>query len=104
MRGYLGSDFNWMWAAARYFWHGHNPYNNPAFAVGHPYPFFNSFPYPLPAMFFSMPFAPFPTYFAAALFFGVSVAFLAYGASRHSCLYLPTFLSAPLFIAATLAR
>ena len=104
MRGHLGSDFNWMWAAARYFWHGHNPYYNPAFGTGHPYPFHNPLPYPLPAVFFSMPFAPFPPYFAAALFFGVSVAILAFGASRHGWLYLPMFLSAPLVVAATVAQ
>lgn len=103
-RGYLASDFNWLWAAAKFLWHGHNPYHNPAFRKGNPYPFSNPLPYPLAAVFFSMPFAPFPAYIAGALFFGVSVALLAFGASRYDWLYLPMFLSAPLVISGTVAQ
>ena len=103
-RGYLGSDFNWMWGAARYFLSGHNPYHNPQFALGHPYPFSNPLPYPLPAVFFSIPFAPFPPYLAAALFFGVSIGILAFGTSRHGSRYLPMFFSASMFMAASVSQ
>ncbi len=103
-RGYLASDFNWMWAAARYLLQGHNPYHNPAFVLGNPYPFSNPLPYPLPAVFYSIPFAPFTPYLAGALFFGVSVAILAFSVSGHGTKYLPIFFTSSMYMAASVAQ
>ena len=104
VRGYLGSDFNWLWAAARYWVAGGNPYHNPAFAVGKPYPFWNPLPYPLPAVILSMPFALFEPYLAAALFMGVSSGLLAWGVLPKWRRYAPMFASAPFVIALAVAQ
>lgn len=90
-----GADFGWARDAARVLLAGANPYaNTPA----------GSIPYPLPAALLALPFAPFPAELAAALFFGISSALLAFGLVRQSPERLLIFLAYPYWAALMTAQ
>jgi hypothetical protein len=61
-------------------------------------------PYPLPAAFFGVLFAPFPIVLASAAFFGISSGLLAFGLTQKRFLPLMTFLAAPYWVALTWAQ
>jgi hypothetical protein len=103
-RQYYAGDFTWLWRAGQVLLEGHNPYHNPEFLAGHPYPFNQPLVYPLPAVLFTLPFAFLPPYFAGALFFGLSSGLLAFGITRDGWSRLPVFFSAPFFVAAGVAQ
>jgi hypothetical protein len=54
----LGADFTWPWRGAHELLAGNNPYIT--IVANGPYPFDAPLYYPLPALLYSLPFAPFP--------------------------------------------
>lgn len=104
-RGGYAGDFTWAWRAARLLTQGQNPYRDPGLDPIFPYPFDAPLLYPLTAVVIAAPFALFPAWLAGSLFFGCSAALLAYGIARSRRWYLlPLFLSAPFYVAATVAQ
>lgn len=61
-------------------------------------------PYPLPAAFIGVLFAPLPVVLASAAFFGLSSGLLAFGLTQRRFLPLMTFLAAPYWVALTWAQ
>jgi hypothetical protein len=74
-------DFHWSWLAAKAVVHGQNPYSTGSL-------------YPLPAFLAAVPFTPFASDVATALFSAVTSAILAWVVTRQSYDRLPLFLSA----------
>lgn len=103
-RGGLAADFTWALRGVERLLAGDNPYNDPGLAPYHPYPFDAPLFYPLPALLVALPFTPLPYELAGALFFGVSSGLLAFGLARRAPFLLPLFLSAPYYVAATVAQ
>ncbi|MDW8061001.1 MAG: hypothetical protein RMK01_13120 [Thermomicrobium sp.] len=104
-RGGYAGDFTWAWRAARLLAQGQNPYRDPALDPIFPYPFDAPLLYPLTAVVVAAPFAALPAWLAGALFFGASSALLAYSIARTQRWHLvPLFLSAPFYVAATVAQ
>lgn len=101
-RGFLASDFMWPLRAAQHLLAGQNPYE--FMRPDGPYPFDAPFYYPLTAALVATPFTRFPPYLAGALFFGVSAGILMYAILRSDAQRWPIFLSAPFFIAASVAQ
>lgn len=96
-----GPDFQVFWEHARTLVGGGNPYAHPAVVgPGRVAPLL----YPLPAAMLVAPFAWLPMPLAGALFFGLSSALLAYGATRDGWHRLLLFVSGPFIIAATLGQ
>ncbi|MFL5575705.1 MAG: hypothetical protein ACJ79S_07055 [Gemmatimonadaceae bacterium] len=94
-------DFLVFWHHARTLLAGENPYLHPlVLGPGRQAPFL----YPLPAAMLVAPFAWLPMPAAGALFFGLSSALLAYGATRDGWHRLLLFLSGPFVLAATLGQ
>jgi hypothetical protein len=90
-----GADFNWALRAARALLSGNNPYaNTPAGTI----------PYPLPAALAALPFVAFPPEVAAALFFGISSALLAFGLVRQGPERLLSFFAYPYWAALMTAQ
>lgn len=90
-----GADFGWSHRAARALLSGENPYaNTPAGTI----------PYPLPAALAALPFAPFSSEIAAALFFGISSGLLAFGLIRQAPERLLIFLAYPYWAALMTAQ
>ena len=77
------ADFGWAVHAARHVLAGQNPYDTPLEQ------------YPLTAAFFGVPFVWLPPEMAAALFYGISSALLAFGISSHGYHRLLVFLAYP---------
>jgi len=84
--------------------HGTDPYTNPAFGRGKPYPYDVPLLYPMPALIVALPFTMFSRYVAGALFFGIGSGALAFGLTRDGYARLPLFLSPPFFVAAYVAQ
>lgn len=104
-RGGYAGDFTWAWRAARLLAQGQNPYRDPGLDPIFPYPFDAPLLYPLTAVVIAAPFALFPAWLAGSLFFGCSAALLAYVIARSQRWFLlPLFLSAPFYVAATVAQ
>jgi len=103
-RGYGDGDFTWPLGGASALLHHIDPYTNPAFGPGKPYPYGDLLFYPMPALIIALPFTVFPPYFAGALFFGIGSAVLGYAVTRDGYDRLPIFLSAPFFVAAYVAQ
>lgn len=103
-RGYGAGDFTWPLGGASAFIHGINPYTNPAFGPGKPYPYGDPLFYPLPALFVALPFTFLQPYIAGAVFFGLGSGLLAYAITRNGVERLPLFFSAPFFVAALVAQ
>lgn len=101
-RGFLASDFMWPLRAATYVLAGENPYE--LIRPQGPYPFDAPFYYPLTAALVAIPFTSFPPYLAGALFFGISAGILMYAILKHDPQRWPLFLSAPFFVAASVAQ
>ena len=94
-------DFTYPWLAARFVFHGVDPYIAMRTAVT---PFQPVFFYPLPAAFFALPIAWLPAQGAAAIFIGLSGGWLAYALSLNGWWRLLVFASAPGFSAANSAQ
>ena len=77
------ADFGWAVRAARHVLAGQNPYNTPLEQ------------YPLTAAFFGVPFVWLRPEMAAALFYGISSALLAFGLIPHGYHRLLVFLAYP---------
>ncbi len=77
------ADFGWAVRAAQHVLAGQNPYDTPLEQ------------YPLTAAFFGVPFVWLRPEIAAALFYGISSALLAFGISRHGYHRLLVFLAYP---------
>jgi len=77
------ADFGWAVRAAQHVLAGQNPYDTPLEQ------------YPLTAAFFGVPFVWLRPEMAAALFYGISSALLAFGISRHGYHRLLVFLAYP---------
>lgn len=77
------ADFGWAVRAGRYMVERRNPYDTPLEQ------------YPLVAGLFGLPFLRLPPEVAAALFYGISSAALAFGLSRHGYHRLLVFLAYP---------
>jgi hypothetical protein len=90
-----GADFNWAHQAARDLLAGRNPYATTPRGI---------IPYPLPAALAALPFASFAPEVAAALFFGISSAFLALGIVRKDPMRLLIFLAYPYWSALMTAQ
>jgi hypothetical protein len=90
-----GADFNWAHQAAQDLLSGRNPYATTSHGI---------IPYPLPAALAALPFASFPPEVAAALFFGISSAFLALGIVRKDPMRLLIFLAYPYWSALMTAQ
>lgn len=103
-RGYGAGDFTWTLGGAEALLHGVNPYTNPAFGRGLPYPHGDPLFYPLPALFVSLPFTLVPSYVAGALFYGIGSGLLAFAVTRDGYARLILFLSAPYFVGAYVAQ
>ncbi len=102
-RGALASDFTYPWRAARALLVGQNPYQ--VIQPGENYPFESPFLYPLPAAILSIPFGLInDPYLAGAIFFGFSSSLLAFVILRYDRMKFPVFLSAPYFVAASVAQ
>jgi hypothetical protein len=95
---FLAKDFTWPWRAARAIAAGYDPYQ--VIQTTGPFPFSSPFFYPLPAALVALPLAPLPADRAGAVFFGISVALLAFAVTRDSFGRLLLFTSAPFFMAA----
>jgi hypothetical protein len=102
-RGVLASDFEWPLCAGRAVLAGQNPYVASAAPIGTA-PFDDFFFYPLPAALYAIPFAPLNDYVAGAAFFGLSSGLLCFLSARGTWRHFPVFLSAPFFIASTVAQ
>lgn len=100
--GNSAGDFTWPWRAARLLLGGDNPYR--AILPGGEYPYNDYFYYPLPTAVFAIPFSVLPPYAAGALFFGASSGLLFYAIRRERPYLWPVFLSAPFYVAATVAQ
>jgi hypothetical protein len=76
------SDFEPVWAGARGWLSGRNPYEivGPGRELARDLPLF----YPFPAVLFGLPFAPFPLRIADALFAGLGVAVFVYGVTHRT--------------------
>ncbi len=103
-RGELAADFTWPLRGARRLLAGHNPYDDPALAPFLPYPFDAPLLYPLPALLVAIPFLPLAWELAGALFFGLGSGLLAFGLARRAPHLLLLFVSAPYYVAATVAQ
>src|SRR5688572_13368067 len=90
-------DFSYPWHAARALVGGQNPYDALRTETG--LPFSRWYLYPLPNAVAAMPFAFLPEYAAGGVFFGVSSALLAYGATSQDWWRLGMFASAPFVVA-----
>jgi hypothetical protein len=99
-RGVGAADFTWPLGGAVALLHGVDPYTNPLFKLGNPYPYGDPLFYPLPALFVALPFTVIPKYLAGALFYGIGSGLLAYGVTRDGWARLPLFLSAPFYVGA----
>ena len=86
------ADFGWALYAARRLLSGQNPYNTPLEQ------------YPLTAALFAAPFVRLPPESAAAIFYGISSALLAFGLTRHGYERLLTFLAFPYWAALITAQ
>lgn len=102
--GFGAGDFTPALDSARALLHGIDPYTNPAFGIGKPYPHDVPLLYPMPALLIAVPFTIFSPYVAGALFFGIGSGALAFGITRDGYARLPLFLSAPFFVAAYVAQ
>lgn len=103
-RGHGASDFSYPRRAASRLFHGQNPYRDPSVGGGHSYPFEMQFPYPLPTAVLAAPFTLLPPVASGALFAGVSCALLAFGLLRYRPHQAPLLLSAPLWVAVSVAQ
>ena len=103
-RGYGDGDFTWPLGGASALLHHIDPYTNPVFGPGKPYPYGDFLFYPLPAVLVALPFTALPPYFAGALFFGIGSAALGYAVTRDGYDRLLIFLSSPFFVAAYVAQ
>jgi hypothetical protein len=101
-RAQLAADFNFAWRAAWYLLDGQNPYT--AIQPAGDYPFQTYFYYPLTAAIAAIPFAWLPPYIGGAVFFGVSSGLLGYALLQDGWKRLPLFLSAPYWIAMSVAQ
>ncbi|MFM8323150.1 MAG: hypothetical protein ACKOC5_19740 [Chloroflexota bacterium] len=101
-RDRLGADFTFPWRAAQAVLHGQNPYTTiqPTGA----YPYQTYFYYPLTAALAALPFAGLPALPAAALFFGLSSALLAFALTADGWERLPLLLGAPFGVALAVAQ
>jgi hypothetical protein len=86
------ADFQWAIRAARHALARQNPYDTPLEQ------------YPLTAALFAMPFLRLPAAMAAALFFGLASALLAFGLTRHGYARLLVFLAYPYWAALITAQ
>lgn len=93
--GLGAADFNWAYDAARNLVAHRDPY------AGTPT---GTIPYPLPAVFYALPFSWLPRGAAAGAFFGVSSALLAFGLAKEGYLRLLMFLSYPYWVAMLTAQ
>jgi hypothetical protein len=103
-RGLLASDFEYSLRAAHRLLDGLNPYHDPNAGVDFPYPYDAQFAYPLIAAIIAVPFTPFPSYVAGALFVGLISGLMAYGVTRYGWWRLVIFLSPSYFVAASVAN
>lgn len=103
-RHWLASDFEYDLRAARRLLAGLDPYHDPSTRYGLPYPFDAQFPYPLFAAILAVPFTPFPSYIAGALYVGCLSAIMAFAVSRRGWWQLCIFLSPCYFVAASVAN
>lgn len=103
-RGELAADFTWALRGVQRLLAGENPYDDPALAPYLPYPFDAPLFYPLPALLAALPFVGLPWELAGALFFAVGSGLLAFGVARRAPYLLPLFISAPYYVAATVAQ
>jgi hypothetical protein len=86
------ADFQWAIRAAQRLLAGKNPYDTPLEQ------------YPITAALFAIPFLPLPPEVAAAGFFGISSAILAFGLARHGHIRLLVFLAYPYWAAILTAQ
>jgi hypothetical protein len=104
-RGGYAGDFTWAWRAARLWLAGRDPYLDPGLHPIFPYPFDAPLLYPMPAVVIALPFALLPAWMAGTAFFALSAGTLAYVIARTERWHLlPLFLSAPFYVAATVAQ
>ncbi len=104
-RGGYAGDFTWAWRAARLWIQGRDPYNDPGLAPIFPYPFDAPLLYPMTAVVLAAPFAALPAWLAGSAFFGISTGILAYLVLlRREWRLLPLFISAPFYVAASVAQ
>jgi hypothetical protein len=98
-RQYLAADFTWPYRAAGHLLAGENPY----LAIqptGGPYPFNDTFNYPIFAALAAIPFTGLDMLTAGAAFFGLGSALMAYGILKHRPQAWPVFLSPSFYISA----
>jgi hypothetical protein len=86
------ADFQWAIRAARYAMAGKNPYDTPLEQ------------YPITAALFAIPFLRLPPSLAAASFFGISSALLAFGLTRQGYTQLIVFIAYPYWAAILTAQ
>lgn len=103
-RAWLASDFEYDLRAAHRLLEGLDPYNDPSTHYGLPYPFDAQFPYPLFAAMLAVPFTPFSSYVAGALYVGCLSALMAFAVSRDGWWRLCIFLSPCYFVTASVAN
>jgi hypothetical protein len=101
-RSQMAADFTFSWRAAWYLLDGQNPYQ--AIQPQGDFPFQTYFYYPLPAALVAMPFAFLPPYLAGALFFGISSGLLAFAIIGEGWKHVAIFLSAPYWVALSVAQ
>ena len=103
-RGYVDADLTSPLEGARAILRGEDPWNNPRFAPGNPWPYNERLFTPLPGQLALIPLTPLPPYYAGATFFALSSGLLAYALSREGLHRLPVFLSSSFVIAAMVAQ
>ena len=94
--GKTGSDFGYLWYAARVLWHGCDPYAAVHRGVWY---FDNGFMYPLGAAVLVLPSITVPSYVAAVLFSALSMGALAWALTRDSWDRWPLLMSWPCLMA-----
>lgn len=96
------SDFDQVWAAARFLREGVDPYRaiGPGRAFAWRWPFF----YPLPAAVIVLPLSYLPLWWARTLFAGVSSGLLAFGLSRTGFARFPLFASEAFLVSVLLTQ
>ncbi len=96
------SDFDQLWAAARAWLDGRNPYAEigPGAAFAWKWPLY----YPLPALIVAAPLAPLPVVWARMLFAGLSAGIFTFAISRHGWSRWPILLSITFFVSIDLVQ